>query len=72
MWTIPHNERDHDTVPVSREDRSWNNKQIYAEVLRAGQHIMEWKIQLSQAWPYGRYSTQETAQVSHNTQERRP
>jgi hypothetical protein len=71
MWITPHNECDHDTVQVSRGDRSWNNKQIHAEVLGAGQHIIEWKIQVSQAWPYGGYSTQETAQESHNTQERR-
>ena len=71
MWLPPHNEWDHDTVPVSGEDRSWNNQQIHAEVLRAGQYIMEWKIQVSQAWLYGGYSTQETAQGCINTQEKR-
>ena len=49
MWATPHIEWDHDTIPVSSEDRSWNNKQIHAEVLRAGQHITEWKIQVSKA-----------------------
>ena len=61
MWTIPHNERDHDTVPVSGENRSWNNQQIHAEVLRAEFNVMEGKVRIPQAWLYGGYSVQETA-----------
>ena len=61
MCTIPHNEWNNDTLPVYREDSSWNNKQVHAEVLWTGFNLMERKIHVSQTWIAGEHTLQKTA-----------